>query len=106
MQLQVDCLYCKGVGSDKEGPCTVCGGDGKYGAISLPTGYYFAVDVLDCINFAEYNALGDNNKASIALILSAGHVNMNEGNAAMIKLFMCFPEGTATCTKLLALTGL
>jgi hypothetical protein len=73
--------------------------------IGIPSGYYHSVDILDCINFAEFTALGDNNKEVVKLILSAGYVNMRENNPAMIKLFMCFPDGTATCTALLALIG-
>ena len=85
--------------------CPWCKGTGYSVNSILKDGYYYATQIVDCIDFGEFNALSAANKDAIKLIVSAGYVNMNEGNPPMIKLFMCFPEGTNTCTRLLAMIG-
>jgi hypothetical protein len=105
MNTKFECPYCKGTGELAGNVCAFCVGTGEYGLLTLPTGYYHGVDIVDCIDFTEFNALSDNNKKDVALIIAAGFVNMNQDNPVMIKLFTCFPEGTNTCTKLLTLIG-
>jgi hypothetical protein len=105
MNTSVECLYCGGTGIYKDAPCIYCQGPGLTPKIITSKGFYNSVDILDCINFTEFTALSENNKRIVELIVSASHVNMNQDSAAMIRLFTCFPEGTVTCTALLALIG-
>ena len=95
------CEFCEGTGqiqspdvlSPEATTCASCQGTGCQTYITLSAGYHLAVNVLDSIDFAEYQGLNTNQAQAVALILSAGHVNLNTGSNARVKLGACFPSG-------------
>ena len=56
--------------------------------------------ILECVIPSEYNALSDNNKEKLKILLSCGEIDTRVGNDLRASLEAIFPEGTATRTKL------
>jgi len=112
MELRIKCVHCAGSGTAISGEipgvnatCPFCHGSGDEALIRLPNGYYYSVDIMNCINLTEFQQLNADGENAVMLIVSAGQVNMNVGSNARAKLFSLFPAGKTTNSALLALIG-
>ena len=96
--------------------CTVCDGDGIYNGVDCPhcggTGIYIAnipgraipsYKVLEALDTAEYNALTDEQKNGVSILLSCGEVDLNEGKVGRVRLWNWFGAESTTVANL---TGL
>lgn len=104
------CHICGGDGiwgtpDNPEEECYSCHGAGKveFGALYLADNVFFAYKILDCLNTSEYNALTNNQKDAVKIILSSGFVNLADGATAKTRLWNFFDEESATRTALEAL---
>ena len=71
-----------------------------YMSTQLSGHFFYAVDVLDCIDYLEYDALHKNEQEIIRFILSTMFVNLSEDSKSRQKLENYFPLNTATGTAL------
>ena len=129
----IDCGPCNGTGAVGGVSCTVCGGDGQVDLTDLNfkqirledrialTGQVWSEilnklgdlvpgdnvvtthEVLTATDLGEYGALSDNDKASYGILISAGTLDLSEGEAGRTWLWGFFDAESTTRAALLAL---
>ena len=108
------CQHCFGAGiftqHKSEGdvivdPCPYCDGSGYMvdGILTLPANVFESHSILDELDATEYNALTDAKKEGIALLLSCGKVDLNDGKAGKTRLWSWFGSESTTVANLTAL---
>lgn len=110
------CITCTGVGVWTEpenpvggpyvhDPCPRCNGNGYEGfyKLVLPSGYFWATDILNCIVLTEFAGLSAVQREMVEVVLSIGICCLLPGSREFALLNNLFPEGTDTRVNLIAL---
>lgn len=116
LEISKRCSKCGGVGLRNEqkgevqstqNPCLACGGLGYQESffLTLPSGYFYATDVFNCIDFDEYDVLAVKQREAVRVILSIGVCNLNQGSKQRDLLTQIFGEGTQTRLNLIELVS-
>jgi len=125
------CQACSGSGETSSGvPCNLCGGDGEIDLLdsafhqigirqenllkgqiwsilldntTQPVNVFDSYIILEELDTTEYNALTDEQKDGVSILLSCGKVDLNEGKAGRIWLTSWFGSESTTISNLTAL---
>lgn len=114
IMLQKVCVQCNGTGiiltqidggPSFEIPCPWPGCDGtgyvEYGKFILPVNIFHSYEIIETFDVTEYNALTDDSKAAISLLLSCGIVNLNDDKLGKVTLWTAFGEESTTVANLI-----
>ena len=108
------CETCEGLGEvftsglgDPGNPieCQACEGEGyiEWGERDDPDGIFPSYMILEELDGTEYDALSDAQKASLALLLQCGMVDLNDGKMGRVGLWDMFDAESTTRANLIAL---
>lgn len=88
-------------------PCPICIGETYNEILStvLPFGIFYAHEVYEAIDHAEYVALAEPNEQHVDAITGLGFVDLTEGSRARTVLWSLFDSESTTRTNLITLIG-
>jgi len=113
INMELRCPFCGGDGFDGMAVCGHCTegwlpSNARINAAEIIekihlTNVFDSYEIIEAIDTSEYNALTADQKTGVALLLSCGRVNLNEGKAGRTRLLAWFGGGSTTIANLSAM---